>query len=79
MSLIGKSIYHVHGVNQLKFGTVVHEKHVNTWLWVQIDWINGVPTNIYNSPSTLSEDNWVRVDNVKVFEPANMIKNLQQL
>ena len=28
MSLIGKSIYHVHGVNQLKFGTVVHEKHV---------------------------------------------------
>tara|TARA_Y100000296_G_C5152662_1_gene247293 strand:+ start:1302 stop:1541 length:240 start_codon:yes stop_codon:yes gene_type:complete len=79
MSLIGKSIYHIHGVNQLQFGTVIDEKQINTWLWVQINWVNGAPSNIYNSPSVSKSADWVRVDNVRVFQPSKMIKSLQKL
>ena len=51
MSLVGKSVYHIHDVNKIQFGNVIDEKLEKTWKWVKVNWLNGTPTNIYNSPS----------------------------
>ena len=79
MSLIGKSVYHVHDVNKIQFGNVVDEKSEKTWRWVKVNWLNAAPTNIYNSPSFNTDTNWFRIDTIKVFEPQDMIYDLHAL
>jgi hypothetical protein len=79
MSLVGKSVYHIHGVNQIQFGNVVDEKSEKTWKWVKVNWLNGQPTNMYNSPSSNPDTNWFRIDTIRVFEPKDMIDDLQTL
>jgi hypothetical protein len=79
MSLIGKSVYHVHDVDQIQFGNVVDEKVETTWTWVKVDWQNGKPTNIYEYPSLDTNTNWFRIDTIRIFEPTKMIEQLQQL
>ena len=79
MSLIGTSVYHVHDVDQIQFGNVVDEKLEKTWKWVKVNWLNGVPTNIYNSPSFDTNGNWFRIDTIRIFEPRDMICDLQAL
>ena len=79
MSLVGKSVYHIHDVNKIQFGNVIDEKLEKTWKWVKINWLNGTPTNIYNSPSFDPDTNWFRIDTIKVFEPQDMICDLQAL
>ena len=41
MSLVGKSVYHIHDVNKIQFGNVVDEKLEKTWKWVKVNWLNG--------------------------------------
>ena len=79
MSLVGKSVYHIHDVNKIQFGNVIDEKLEKTWKWVKINWLNGTPTNIYNSPSFDTNGNWFRVDTIRIFEPRDMINDLQAL
>ena len=79
MSLVGKSVYHIHDVNKIQFGNVVDEKLEKTWKWVKVNWLNGVPTNIYNSPSFDTNGNWFRIDTIRIFEPRDMICDLQAL
>jgi len=79
MSFVGKSVYHVHDVNQIQFGNVVDEKNGPNWKWVKVNWLNGPPTNNYNSPSLDTKTNWFRVDTVRVFNPQDMIYDLQTL
>jgi hypothetical protein len=79
MSLVGKSVYHIHDVNQIQFGNVVDEKIETTWTWVKVDWKNGIPTNIYDSPTFNTDTNWFRIDSVRVFDPKDMIYDLQAL
>ena len=79
MSLIGKSVYHIHDVNKIQFGNVIEEKTESTWKWVKINWTNGIPANIYNSPSFDTNANWFRIDTIRVFEPQDMICDLQAL
>ena len=79
MSLVGKSVYHIHDVNKIQFGNVIDEKLEKTWKWVKVNWSNGTPTNIYNSPSFDPDVNWFRIDTIKVFEPQDMICDLQAL
>ena len=79
MSFVGKSVYHIHDVNKIQFGNVVDEKLEKTWKWVKVNWLNGVPTNIYNSPSFDTNGNWFRIDTIRIFEPRDMICDLQAL
>ena len=79
MSLVGKSVYHIHGVNQIQFGNVIDEKNETTWKWVKVNWLNGKPTNMYNSPSSNTDTNWFRIDTIRVFDPKDMIDDLQTL
>ena len=79
MSLIGEPVYHIHDVNQIQFGNVVDEKTENTWKWVKINWNNGEPTNMYNSPTVNIDSDWFRIDTIKVFNPSQMINTLQNL
>ena len=79
MSLIGKTVYHIHDVDQIQFGNVVDEKVETTWTWVKVDWKNGRPTNIYDSPTFNTDTNWFRIDSVRVFDPKDMIYDLQAL
>ena len=79
MSLIGKSVYHIHDVNKIQFGNVIEEKTDKTWKWVKINWTNGSPTNIYNSPTVDIQTDWFRIDTIQVFEPSEMINKLQNL
>ena len=79
MSLIGKPVYHVHDVNKIQFGNVISEKMENTWKWVKIDWKNGSPTNMYNSPTVITHSNWYRIDTIRVFDPSQMINTLKNL
>ena len=79
MSLVGKSVYHIHDVNKIQFGNVIDEKLEKTWKWVKVNWLNGLPTNIYNSPSFDTNGNWFRIDTIKIFEPRDMICDLQAL
>ena len=79
MSFVGKSVYHVHDVNKIQFGNVIDEKLEKTWKWVKVNWLNGTPTNIYNSPSFDTNSNWFRIDTIRVFEPKDMICDLQAL
>ena len=79
MSLVGKSVYHIHDVNKIQFGNVIDEKLEKTWKWVKVNWSNGTPTNIYNSPSFDLDTNWFRIDTIMVFEPQDMICDLQAL
>ena len=79
MSLIGRSVYHIHDVNKIQFGNVIDEKLEKTWKWVKVNWLNGVPTNIYNSPSFDTNGNWFRIDTIRIFEPRDMICDLQAL
>ena len=79
MSLVGKSVYHIHDVNKIQFGNVIDEKNKSTWKWVKINWLNGQPTNNCNSPSLDTKTNWFRIDTVKVFNPQDMIYDLQAL
>ena len=79
MSLVGKSVYHIHDVNKIQFGNVIDEKLEKTWKWVKVNWLNGLPTNIYNSPSFDTNGNWFRIDTIRIFEPRDMICDLQAL
>jgi hypothetical protein len=79
MSLVGKSVYHIHDVNKIQFGNVIDEKSEKAWKWVKVNWLNGQPTNIYNSPSFDTNGNWFRVDTIRIFEPRDMINDLQAL
>ena len=79
MSLVGKSVYHIHDVNKIQFGNVIDEKLEKTWKWVKVNWLNGTPTNIYNSPSFDTNGNWFRIDTIRIFEPRDMICDLQAL
>ena len=79
MSLIGKPVYHVHDVNKIQFGNVISEKMENTWKWVKIDWKNGSPTNMYNSPTVNIDSDWYRIDTIRVFDPSQMINTLKNL
>ena len=79
MSLIGKSVYHIHDVHQIQFGNVVDEKNESMWKWVKVNWLNGQPTNNYNSLSLDIKTNWFRIDTIRVFEPKDMICELQAL
>ena len=79
MSLVGKSVYHIHDVNKIQFGNVIDEKLEKTWKWVKVNWLNGMPTNIYNSPSFDTGGNWFRIDTIMIFEPRDMICDLQAL
>lgn len=79
MSVIGKSVYHVCDVSNLKFGTVIAEKVINKWRWLRVDWKNGIPTNSYNKPSVRGESDWIRIDAVTIFEPKKMMKELKRL
>jgi hypothetical protein len=79
MSLIGKSVYNVHDVNQIQFGNVISEKMENTWKWVKVSWKNGRPTNNQASPNIDIESNWFRIDTVQIFNPNDMIYDLQKL
>ena len=79
MSLIGKPVYHVHDVNKIQFGNVISEKMEKTWKWVKINWKNGTPTSLFNSPTIDTDSNWFRVDTVRVFNPQDMIYDLQKL
>ena len=38
-----------------------------------------LPTNIYNSPSFDTDTNWFRIDTIMIFEPRDMICDLQAL
>ena len=79
MSLIGKSVYHIHDVNKIQFGNVIDEKSEKTWKWVKVNWLNGARSNIYDSPSFDTNANWFRIDTIRVFEPQDMICDLQAL
>ena len=79
MSLIGESVYHIHDVNKIQFGNVIEEKTESTWKWVRVDWMNGTPTNMYNSPTVNTNSNWYRIDTIRVFNPSQMINTLQNL
>jgi len=79
MSLIGEPVYHIHDVNQIQFGNVVDEKTENTWKWVKVNWNNGEPTNIYNSPTVNIDSDWFRIDTIRVFNPSQMINTLKNL
>ena len=79
MSLVGRSVYHVHSVDQIQFGNVVNEKTEKNWLWVQVNWANGKPFTMYNSPTVNTNENWFRIDTIKVFEPQDMIDTIQSL
>jgi|TARA_Y100000310_G_scaffold130057_1_gene129227 hypothetical protein len=79
MSLVGKSVYHIHDVNKIQFGNVIDEKLDKTWKWVKVNWLNGPPTNNYNSPSLNIKTNWFRIDTVQVFNPQDMIYDLHAL
>jgi hypothetical protein len=79
MSLVGKPVYHVHSVDQIQFGNVVDEKTERDWLWVQVNWSNGEPHNMYNSPTIDIDERWFRIDTVTVFEPEEMINTIQSL
>ena len=79
MSFVGKSVYHIHDVNKIQFGNVIDEKLEKTWKWVKVNWLNGMPTNIYNSPSFDTDGNWFRIDTIMIFEPQDMICDLQTL
>jgi hypothetical protein len=37
MSLVGRSVYHIHSVDQIQFGNVVNEKTEKNWLWVKVN------------------------------------------
>jgi len=79
MSLVGKTVYHVHSVDRIQFGSVVDEKVEKSWLWVQVNWANGEPFNMYDSPTVDIAEKWFRIDTVSVFEPQEMIKTIQTL
>ena len=79
MSLIGEPVYYIHDVNQIQFGNVVDEKTENTWKWVKVNWNNGEPTNMYNSPTVNIDSDWFRIDTIRVFNPSQMINVLQNL
>ena len=79
MSLIGEPVYYIHDVNQIQFGNVVDEKTENTWKWVKVNWNNGEPTNMYNSPTVNIDSDWFRIDTIRVFNPSQMINTLKNL
>jgi hypothetical protein len=79
MSLIGKSVYHIHDVNKIQFGNVIDEKIEKVWKWVKVNWTNGHPTNIYNSPTIDVSTDWFRIDTIQFFEPLEMITELKSL
>ena len=79
MSYVGKSVDHIHDVNKIQFGNAGDEQVEQTWKWVKVNWLNGAPTNIYDSPSFDTNANWFRIDTIRVFEPQDMICDLQAL
>ena len=79
MSLNGKSVYFIHDVDNIQFGSVVNERMDGNWKWVQVNWTNGAPTNKYKAPNINIKDNWFRIDTVRIFKPIDMINSLQQL
>ena len=79
MSIIGESVYLIHDTDNIQFGNVVSERMDGKWKWVQIKWVNGMPSNKYNAPNIDIKNNWFRVDTLKVFNPREMIENLKYL
>ena len=79
MSVIGKSVYLIHDVDNIQFGNVVNERMDGNWKWVQVTWANGTPTNKYKALNIDIKDNWFRIDSLKFFNPTKMIENLRNL
>ena len=79
MSVIGQAVYHVHDVNNIGFGNIINEETRNGWKWFQINWIGNPPTNTYKIPTVDLENNWFRIDTVRVFDPQAMIESLQMV
>jgi len=79
MSTIGQAVYHVHDVNNIEFGNVINEEIRSGWKWVQINWVANPPTNIYKSPAVDVDNDWFRIDTVRIFEPSDLIESIRLL
>ena len=70
MSVIGKSVYHVCDVSNLKFGTVIAEKVINKWRWLRVDWKNGIQAEENGAPTKVieNEEFWKEINNLYLFK-----------
>jgi len=81
---IGKSVYHVWSSRNIRFGSVVDEKMEGPWKYLLVAWVDDnsfedSKKEVINQKETPNYPDWYRVDNVKIFEPDEMITSLQKL
>ena len=81
---IGKSVYHVWDSRNIRFGSVVDEKMEGAWKYLLVAWVDdeffeASKKEVTNPKETPNYPDWYRIDNVKVFEPDDMMSSLQKL
>ena len=84
MSHIGKSVFHVWNIRDIHFGKVVDEKTENDWKFLLVEWVDNEEYENSKKEATNSKEasnypNWLRIDSVRVFEPAEMMASLRKL
>jgi len=79
MMSVGKAVYNISNVDKISFGTVVSEKMLNGWKWYRVSWSNSTPSNAYNKPNYNPETGWFRCDTVKMFNPSDLIAEIQAI
>ena len=81
---IGKSVYHVWDSRNIRFGSVVDEKMEGAWKYLLVAWVDDnifedSKKEVTNPKETPNYPDWYRVDNIKFFEPEDMMSSLQKL
>ena len=79
MSSVGKTVYKVSDVHKLSFGKITEQSTCDNWTWYKIDWINGPPANICQSPNYDSKSGYFRCDTVALFQIDTMMDVLESL
>jgi len=86
MSFIGKPVYKIWATNSLRFGKIVEEKTKDNWKYVKVDWKDDEAFKMdvdrvikYRNEKYDEENEWHRIDNVKVFNPSIMISTISKL
>jgi len=84
MTYIGKAVYNIWDAQSIRFGSVVKEKMEENWKYLLVDWVNDEKFTQAKKDSSSSKEvhnfpEWHRVDNIKVFQPEDMISSLRKL
>ena len=79
MSSVGKAVYNISDVDKISFGQIIEEKTENKWSWYRVDWSANAPCNAYDRSTYNVQSGWFRSDTVRIFEPNEMISQINEV